>query len=277
MQKKRNPLRLILQLAGCLFRLNRTVNERRNPTMSKVNLIRRLACISLVTIALGAANTALADPILPGFDLFATEPGTFADIPNIGRVLFMGGQPLIPGTNVDTIVERLQGIDPFPFPDGTGTIPIILRGLSLQSVAPVNIGGTFFDVFATAALTQTPGSMTVFHTAVDGGIFISTLPINAVLTFTPVGGGASFTTTFSTTLMSACTWSHTPPPNYPMPPDLPPGRFFALGPCVEISPTGNEAHVVSPAQTPEPAALLLLASGLAGIAGFGRKTICKKK
>lgn len=244
--------------------------------MLKVSLIRRLLCAFVVTIALGSGHSALADPILPGFDLFTTQPGTFANI--MGIPVFFRGTPVVPGTTADTVVERLQGIDPFPI-GGMGTIDIVLRQLSLQSIAPVNINGTFFDVFATATPNQDLGTMTIFHSTPTGGTFNSILPVNALLTLIPVGGGAPITMNFSTTLRASCTWSHNRPPNYPNLPNFPSGGFFPTILCVESSDIGGpEVHVVAPAENvPEPATLLLLASGLAGFAGFRRKQIRSRK
>ena len=241
--------------------------------MLKVSLMRRLVCVFAITIALGAAKTASADPILPGFDLFNTRPGTFHIIPGVGMVAFTGGPPIVLGTNTDTIVQRLQGVGTLPI-DGIATIEIVLKELSLQSTAPVNINGTFFNLVATALPDQALGSMTIVQDDVNGGRFTSTLPVGVLLTFMPVEGGMPFSMNFTTVLMSTCQWSHTPPPNYPTPPNFPSGNFFVVGQCIEMAPT--EVHVVEAAQTPEPVTLLLLASGLAGLAGIGRKTKSRK-
>ena len=95
-------------------------------------------------------NDAWADAIAPGFDLYVTDPDTtFVDFgpspipadffcpgsnPFVGIVPLQGVPltPFIPGLgDTDTIVERLDGIDPFDVPTGVDTIDIELVALSL--------------------------------------------------------------------------------------------------------------------------------------------------
>lgn len=83
------------------------------------------------------ANTAMADPINPGFDYFFTPPGgTSVNLGPLGIVPLMG-VPLPDSTGgIDTIVARM---DPGPPPGGTGLIDIELVALHLMSVAPVDL------------------------------------------------------------------------------------------------------------------------------------------
>src|SRR5689334_21159154 len=97
-----------------------------------------LTILTLI-LASGLSSSALADPILPGYDLFRTPPGT-AVVPVFGGIPLQGVP--IPGLgNTDTIVQRLQGITVFP-----DTIQTEIIALSLTSITPINISGTFFDV-----------------------------------------------------------------------------------------------------------------------------------
>src|SRR3981189_3533784 len=102
----------------------------------------------MVLLVLGlsmAASAADIDPTVPsvalGSDYFATQPGTHFNFGGgIGNVNFLG-LPIGP-FNTDTIVQRKADAVL-----GGAAIPIQLVGLSLKSAAPVNVGGSFFDVF----------------------------------------------------------------------------------------------------------------------------------
>jgi hypothetical protein len=133
------------------------------------------------------------------------------------------GLPIGPG-NTDTIVQRK---DPVAIPPGgtippNAPIPIELVALSLQSVNPVNIGGTNFNLRVLGGDLLIPrsspdGSITnLTHNDPVGGTFDSILPIDVDLIFTQVGNPANIVTQrFIDTLVgTGIQWSHTPPPGW---------------------------------------------------------------
>jgi len=257
------------------------MNRKRIDTVSP-----RIAAVLFIALTgwLGANNVAMATPIGPGFDLFHTPAGPTTVTTPVGPISLQG-RPIDPSLgDTDTIVERLAGIDPLPV-GGQGTIPIQIIDLSLESISPVPIGSSFFDVFVDLAGPQTLGSMTVFHGVANGGTFDADLPVNARLTFTEVGNPSntfadSFFDVFVT--LTPGSWSHTPRPDDAHNATFPAGGFFpGVDPItggkvliLEVAPSAT--HGVLPGQIPEPSTLLLLGSGLAGIAVFGRKRLARK-
>jgi hypothetical protein len=211
----------------------------------------------------------------PGFNLFATVPFSF-DLFGDGNLVMLEGKPFGPG-NTDTIVQRTGSLPA----GGTGDTPIELVELSLQSVSPVKIGTSFYDVFVTIdklglGIPQPdplPPSVGMIHvlTHVDtadggGGTFDSPLDVVADLILQPVTGGTPlhFADPNAVHLEAmGVSWSHTPPPNYPVDDRYPAGDFYS-DPIVHQGP-----HPVNPS-SPEPTTGLLLGLGLAGFA-VGRK------
>lgn len=163
--------------------------------------------------------------ILLGSDYLETLPGTFFDFGGpIGSVPLMG-RPINPATlgTTDTIVQRranaiLQPLDPL---GTTDTIPIELVQLSLQNVAPIAIGPSFFDVFVhLTPATTSAGTMTIRHGPIENpgpapeGTFDSFFDVFFTADFTEIGNPLNtMSVTGMTQLGSMGTpWSHDPVP-----------------------------------------------------------------
>jgi|GEM_PF-2989153 len=253
--------------------------------------------ISLVLLGYTRAEVN-ASNILMGSDYLMTAEGTFFDFgAGIGPVP-LKGKPVGPGFT-DTIVQRQA--DAFlgpPYVGGTDTIPIELVALSLVSVNPVNISGSFFDVFIglTPGLRST-GSMTVTHDFPDNGTpdpegtFTSFFDVFFDASFSPVGGGQGFVISNTIRLETAepALWGHEPPPGPnvfveglvgdqdanrhvgPIPIIF--NDFYPIGEIIEVHPQGAGIHIVRQAVVPEPSTVLLVGSGLAGLVVLGRRRL----
>jgi hypothetical protein len=170
--------------------------------------------------------------------------------------------------------------------------------LSLESVSPVNIGGSFFDVFVHLTPgTTSSGTMTINHefpdngTPVREGTFSSSFHLFFTADFTPTGAGTPFSFSGEENLtQTGGLWSHEPPANallVPAPPSMnqianlhlnrPAGfnDFFLIDSTLEISNIGGQHQVEAASAIPEPSTLLLLCSGLAGIAWIRKGSLSK--
>jgi hypothetical protein len=238
-----------------------------------------LCAVGLFLVAPGSLS---AGPIDPGYDYLTTPPGTATlDLTAIS----LGIVPLnglgIQGTTTDTIVHRMAGL-----PDGgTGPIPVEIVALSLQSVAPVTIGTSFFDVFVTIdaggmwlvdpapqPLPPSPGTLTVTSHAGDGGTFDSFFDVFADITFTEVGNpGNTFHQQAPQVHITSTgsTWSHSLATDPTM-------GGFAPGPITHSGPhpQTNPAVGPFPQSIPEPSSLVL---GLLAVLGLGLVAVRKRR
>ncbi len=255
---------------------------------------RGLRALALAAFIGGLSAPAEALTIDPGFDLFMTDPvTTFADLGSLG-VIPLKGVPLVELDPVpfaglgmtDTIVKRsaqatLLGIGDFEM------IPIELVALSLHSVAPINIGGTFFDLRVLAGSLLGPsqplGSMTIMLTVPNGGTFDAQLPVNALLAFHEVGnpGNQVLNSFFDIFVSLDVPWTSTPPSDDKHNANFPSGGFFPgidplTGQPVLITEQGQRAQhgvfpVPVPVPVPAPGALALFGLGIVALAAVRRR------
>jgi hypothetical protein len=244
---------------------------------------------SLLFFAAVAAPSVFAADVQTGFDLFQTKPGAFFDGTGFGLgIIPMVGVPIGPWTT-DTIVQRDNGFT-CPSPPCLGnTVNFHLFALSMMSAFPVNIGGSFFDVFMDIndsagviplfdlpqpdALNPSTGTLTVDELTGSGGTFDSSLTVWADIILADVGQGRNEAAALSNSNCAAppC---HFAAPAVSMsstggiwqtawfPNDLhnatyPAGGFF-------IDTLGNDTgpHPMDVALGPEPANWLLIAGGV---------------
>lgn len=241
--------------------------------------LRALPLIA-VCMLLATWSQAWADPINPGFDYLTTPPSSVSLMTPFGPVLLSGHG--IGGTSIDTIVQRHSGLPS----GGTGVIDAEIVALSLISVTPVEITGSFFDVFVTinkgglwpgilqpdplpASIGQITITSHVDSPAPGGGTFDSFFDVFADLVFVEVGGPSNI---LSTPLPPdqlrsfGSSWTHGGTTEAM-------GGFRPDGPIVHSGPhpQTNPGDPPFPRPIPEPASLLLFGSALLGAAWRRRR------
>ena len=234
--------------------------------------------ISAMLMSVYSANPSIAAAIdvALGSDYFQTTSASLT-LSGIGTVNLVGN-PIGPG-NTDTIIQRQQDAI-----IGGAPIPIQMTALSLESTAPVNIGGSFFDVFVTldsSKLSMDTGTLSVTGT-LAGGTFTSTFDLFYDARFVPVTTGLQPDVFGSVVLNNAGTaWFPTPSAGQVLVSglDCDPG----LLPCTTTQLAADQAannhsglaadevdfFTPGGATTPLPAALPLFATGLGGLGLLG--------
>jgi hypothetical protein len=255
--------------------------------------------VLLTSLATAAAqNCSPSDPCVAlGSDYFQTVPGNgqsgtyfnFGGIDGLGLVDFMGVQ-IGPGST-DTIVERLSNSPPIQMNDTP--IGIQLEALSLESIAPVDIGGYLYNMFiGLNPADQSTGTITIMGTlqnGVWGGTFTSSFNLYFEASFQPTNGGPPVNPIPGEATLgnTGAQWSSKPTSGDLLVPgplgDQAANCHTGTGPYGCLNPSGSDngyvdffpgevtecesygCHVVVPASTPEPSTLLLLGPAAVGI------------
>ncbi len=227
-----------------------------------------------------AAHAQASFTVHSGWDLLQTLPGTtfggapFQGVP-LGSYDFGGGLQSIGLT--DTIVRRQSDLT-VPGPGNSGTIPIELVALHLQSVVPVDFGGGL-DTYYITLQTERGGPASVGQMTINFGPEAN--PHGTFSSFFDVffdvrKGSLSGPILLSDQLhlqSSGTLWSHNAPPGALLIEDVNDKLngtditqdFWPVGPITETHPSGA-MHVVGPTLVPEPSTYFagFLLAGLAG-------------
>ena len=174
----------------------------------------------------------------------------------------------------DTIIERLAPADTGGVP-GTDTIPIELVALSLVSVNPINVGSGAELLKATLG-SDLGSTMDITFDDMNGGTFSSTLSFEVKFTGLTSGTMIEVPKTFTS---ADNPWQRSPTGsvvldgvNHLLKGDSTEDQnFWPIGLMVHDDGSGT-VHIVEPVLVPEPATLILLALGLAGIGVRRRQT-----
>lgn len=247
--------------------------------------IRFLLTFALIAITgTTTFQTAPALTILTGSDYLSTAPGTFIDFSLYGSPFGLGvveleGTPTGPG-NTDTIVERKDDATVVN-PGDTDTVEIELVALSLQSVSPVDIGGTFFDISVGLDGTQPSVGeleLTLDNAGTPSGTFSSFFDVFVEISLVDASTGVigpTFSGFPSLRLEGIGNWTSELPPQSvvvtgppgdqtanthdPLSPDS--FDFYIDGLVVEEHPGGGARHVARFSVIPEPGTTTVLCIG----------------
>jgi hypothetical protein len=216
-----------------------------------------LLCV--LAIASGTVTRASeTEGVLAGTDWLVTLPGTFVVVS--GTTVPMMGNPTFPG-GPDTIVTRLSDMIVSDVVNSNADTATMMTMLALKSTAPVNFGGTFFDIYVNLDPGHaTQGTLnftqTVAGEGIDEGTFSSFFDVFFDINLTPAGqpqapcviGANCFAS--EAQLNGSGSWT-----------DDTTNGVFIVGNVNYAAPTEN--HVAMQIPTPEPASLLLLMLGTA--------------
>lgn len=263
--------------------------------MMSTNAKSLTACLLTLSL-LATGPIASATSIDPGFDLLRALPGTqwdFFDTPIPADFFGPGSDPFVdvvpfesvtigPGST-DTIVERLDGIDPFELTTGDVTVPVEIVELNLVSSAPITVtfnGGMsptpWFVMMDIEPASPSPGSMTVNHSDPIGGTFTTEFLIDPKFVFSEdldfTTGAVDFIGAPIDFEGTEASWLHLGHPLDANTPSLPAGGFHAplLDPIPwygihPINPASESQFLYTAAKIPEPSTLVLCCLGLVAL------------